>query len=77
MVTTDRWNLNQKSPKPGIKITILTEADVTGKINNKKNNEVDSSNGGGGGMNLNMNKFFDNMKKANPFLNMNSGMAMG
>lgn len=88
MQSTNRWTLNQKSPKPGIKITLMTEADVTGAINNKKNLEVDQSPGNMQGMNQqmqNMNKqmqgmnnFFNEMAQKNPFMNMNNGgMAMG
>jgi hypothetical protein len=72
----------QKSPKPGIKITILTEADITKKINNKKNNEVDMRSGGTNmnmeGMNMQgMSNFFGNMAKSNPYIPQNNGMFMG
>jgi hypothetical protein len=72
----------QKSPKPGIKITILTEADITKKINNKKNNEVDMRSGGTNmnmeGMNMQgMSNFFGNMAKSNPYIPQNNGMFKG
>lgn len=77
MQPTDRWILKQKSPKPGTKLNILTEADVLGIINNKKNVE---GGGGSGKMNARMNNFFDSMAKMNPFMSMsnnNNGMFMG
>lgn len=78
MKITDRWTLNQRSPKPGNKLDILTEADIKQSINNKKNIE-------GGNKLTNdqmkqfaqMNNFFAAMKNQNPFMmNKNPFMAM-
>lgn len=75
MKQTDRWVLNQKSPKPGIKINILTEADILQNVNNKKSIEGD---GGGGNENLPPMDVFGMMGMGNPFMNMNNnGMFNG
>lgn len=66
MQVTDRWNLNQRSPKPGIKLNIMTDSDIYQNINNKKNIEVGNE---GQGQQQNM---FEAMGMQNPFLAMNS-----
>lgn len=61
MQVTDRWTLNQRSPKPGIKLNIMTESDIHQNINNKKNLEV-------GNEGQDQQNMFEAMGMQNPFL---------